>query len=199
MSAKKLNSGPGETCRNLIRNPKFLIFEANRKASESIAKEAAAAPAGAKGKVHNVCSNAMSFEAQTMRRRRIVADGSNANVAVRQFFRPYVLAFVALAVMVGGWSYGYKLSQYFHHSEVSRASYSRIWVDHRNDSIAAPSPQRVIPNQLPGSEPPRAGAVRDLRPAHDLVAVASSPARRAFIPSSLIPFRAPPSSNLSLA
>jgi len=59
----------------------------------------------------------------------------NWSLAVRQFFRPCVLAFLALAVTVGGWSYGYKLSQYLQHSDVSRASHTRMWVEHRDDSV----------------------------------------------------------------
>ena len=66
---------------------------------------------------------------------------SKLHVAVRQFFRPYVLAFLALAIAVGGNGYGYKLSQYFQHSEVSKASATRMWVDHRDDSsITAGAP-----------------------------------------------------------
>jgi hypothetical protein len=63
------------------------------------------------------------------------------SLAVRQFFQPSVLSVFALALFVGGWSYGRKLSHYLHNSDLTRASTTRMWVDHRNDSIAAPVQQ----------------------------------------------------------
>lgn len=64
------------------------------------------------------------------------------SMALRQFFRPCVLAFLALALAVGGWGYGYKLSQYLHHSDVSKASATRMWVEHRDDSLELPDHHR---------------------------------------------------------
>ncbi len=73
-------------------------------------------------------------EAQVKRQELVAAHDGGESVAVRQFFRPYVLAFLALAIAVGGNGYGYKLAQYFQHSEASKASATRMWVDHRDDS-----------------------------------------------------------------
>ena len=126
-------------------------------------------------------------------------DGCGIEPAVRQFFQPYVLAFVALAIAVGGWSYGYKLSQYFHHSGVSRVSYSRVWVDHRDNSIVVLSQHRVLPDKLLGLEQPTGPAPRDARPSHELVLVESTPSIEAYLFSALIPLRAPPTTHLLLA
>lgn len=131
----------------------------------------------------------------------LVKGASEVDIAVRQFFRPYVLAFLALAVAFGGWSYGYKLSQYFQHSEVTRASLTRAWVDHRNDSIAVVSHEEVKPGKLIGLALVLV-TVASLRVAHrvpDLILNEPAPAREAFLFSSLIPFRAPPITNPSLA
>lgn len=128
-----------------------------------------------------------------------VADsGSKVDVAVRQFFRPYVLRLFALAVIVGGWSYGYKLSQYLQHPEVSRASVTRILVEHRNDSVVVSSDQQVPPGKLQGMALLADAAPRVSHQFCDLVLSESAPAREAFTFSSLIPFRAPPT-NSSLA
>jgi hypothetical protein len=149
--------------------------------------------------VYEVSSIAKNHSASSRRQDLLVIGDSNVNSAVRQFFKPYVLAFVALAVLVGGCSYGYKLSQYFQHSEVSRVSYSRMWVDHRDSSAVAPLLQRVPRNQVLGAEPPLGTVPRDVRPAYEQVTVEASPALEAFIFSSLIPLRAPPSITLSLS
>ncbi len=86
--------------------------------------------------MHDELPIATRTEAQVERRKLMVARDSEVDVAVRQFFRPYVLVFLALAMAVGGNGYGNKLAQYFHHSEVSKASATRMWVDHRDDSSA---------------------------------------------------------------
>lgn len=175
------------------------FFGANSGVFESIATEAFAARPGVQQKVHEVLSIATTHEARRQCVDSTDAHASEVDIAFRQFFRPYVLIFLALAVLVGGWSYGYKLTQYLHHSEVSRASYSRIWVDHRNASVVAPSQHRILPKQDRGTETSQSIAPRDSRCSHDLVTVDSSAARKAFVFSSLIPFRAPPSTTPSLA
>ena len=78
---------------------------------------------------------------------------ANFKLAILQFFQPGVLSVLALALIVGGWSYGRKLSHYLHNPDLTRASTTRMWVDHRNDSIAAPvqhhqTPQRFLTPQL---------------------------------------------------
>ena len=59
-------------------------------------------------------------------------------LAILQFLEPGVLPVLALALMVGGWSYGKKLSHYFHNTHVTKASTTRMWLDHRNDAVNAP-------------------------------------------------------------
>jgi hypothetical protein len=74
------------------------------------------------------------------------------SMAVRQFFRPCVLAVLALAVVVGGGGYGYKLSQYRHLSRVTRPSATRMWVEHRDDSFGAPLHHQHQPRRLLSSQ-----------------------------------------------
>ena len=62
-----------------------------------------------------------------------VHEHSTRRAAIRQFFQPKVLAFLGLALAVGGWAYGNKLSHYYHLFGVGKASSARIWVDHRDD------------------------------------------------------------------
>lgn len=126
---------------------------------------------------------------------------SGWDAAVRQFFRPRVLILLTLAVVYAGFIYGYKLSQYQHHPEVTRASLTRAWVDHRDDSISLEPHQQVRPAKLLPLALLTVTIVA-LRVAHrtpDLILEQPAPAREAFLFSSLIPFRAPPSTNPSLA
>ena len=139
-------------------------------------------------------------EAQVKRPKAPVVRDSEMDVAVRQFFRPYVLAFLALAIAVGGWGYGYKLSQYMQHSEVSRASATRMWVDHRDDSSATAPQHHTRPQRISGFELFALFAPLQLqRLSRDHAFTTPAPARVPFILFSLIPFRAPPSLNSSLA
>jgi hypothetical protein len=121
----------------------------------------------------------------------MVAEGSFLPLAVRQFFHPYVLAFLALALAVGGWSYGYKLSRYLHHQGVTKASATRMWVEHRDDSklsVAHQSPTHPIPASLLTVQcsPPLPRFSRN-------TAVTIPTSRRVhFKVAALIPFRAPP-------
>lgn len=147
---------------------------------------------GAEETVHDLSSITTTSEAQVERRHFVVQSSSDVNLAVRQFFRPYVLAFLSLAVIVGGWSYGYKLSQYLQHPEVSRASVTRIVVEHRHDTVVVSSDHRIPPGKLQGLALLTDAAPRVSHQQRDLILSESTPAREAFIFSSLIPFRAPP-------
>ena len=136
---------------------------------------------------------------QMMRAGVMGRGGRQASItAVRQFFRPSVLAFLSLALVVGAFGYGSKLNQYRHLFQVNKPSAVRMWVGHRDDSFELSvhhSPQR-----LPGSES-IAASVPPLRLAgwsRDFVLAPPVPLRPAFLASSLIPFRAPPSSHSSL-
>ena len=127
----------------------------------------------------------------------MVVHDSEMSIAVRQFFQPYVLAFVALSIAVGGWSYGYKLSQYRQHSEVSKASATRMWVDHRNTSVAVPAQHHTKPQRIPGFALFALSAPQLPRPSRDHAVTTPAPAGVTLLISS--PFRAPPSLNPSLA
>ncbi|MGA8086947.1 MAG: hypothetical protein WCA10_06550 [Terracidiphilus sp.] len=137
--------------------------------------------------------------AQVKRTRLLVASGLQADVAVRQFFRPYVLAFLALAIVVGGNGYGHKLAQYFHHSEVSKASATRMWVDHRDDSSVKVLHQQTRPQRISAFELSLVFAPRVPRLTRDHALTTPAPARVAFVISSHIPFRAPPAIKSSQA
>jgi hypothetical protein len=73
---------------------------------------------------------------------------ANLKLATLQFFQPGVLSVLALALIVGGWSYGRKLSHYLHNPDLTKASTTRMWVDHRNDSIAAPVLRHQTPHKF---------------------------------------------------
>jgi hypothetical protein len=126
-------------------------------------------------------------------------DARDVNFAVRQFFRPCVLAFLALAVVVGGNGYGYKLSQYFHYSEVRKASATRMWVDHRDDSSVAVAHQHTRPQRISSLELFLVFAPQVPRLTRDHALTTPAPARAAFVISSHIPFRAPPPTQSPLA
>lgn len=141
-------------------------------------------------------------QAQVDRRGWMATGTSDREIAVRQFFRPQVLILLSLAAIWAGFIYGYKLSQYQQHPEVTRASLTRAWVDHRNDSIATGShqpvrPATVLPLTLLTVTILALRVVAHRTP--DLILEEPAPAREAFLFSSLIPFRAPPSTRPSLA
>jgi hypothetical protein len=149
--------------------------------------------------LHDEFSIANSRGAQIQRPSGVIAHDSDVRVAIRQFFQPYVLACLALAIAVGGWSYGYKLSQYLHHTEVSKASATRMWVDHRDNSFAVPAQHQVPPQRISGLALFALCAPQLPRLARDHVVTTPAPARVTIIISSHIPFRAPPASPSSLA
>ncbi|MGA7242922.1 MAG: hypothetical protein WBX19_07055 [Terracidiphilus sp.] len=150
--------------------------------------------------MHDEQSIAARPVAQVKRPELATAHDSGVNVAVRQFFRPYVLAFLALAIAVGGNGYGYKLAQYLQHSEASKASATRMWVDHRDDSSSATSQQHTRPQRVSAFELfVLSGQHQFPRLSRDHALTTPAPARAAFIISSHIPFRAPPALNSSLA
>jgi hypothetical protein len=138
-------------------------------------------------------------EAQIERPSGMIAHDSEMQIAVRQFFQPYVLALVALSIAVGGWSYGYKLSQYLQHPEVTRASVTRMWVDHRDQSVAVPAQLNTKPQRISGFALFALSSPQLPRPSRDHAVTTPAPARVTLIIASHIPFRAPPSLNPSLA
>ena len=119
--------------------------------------------------------------------------------AVRQFFRPCVLAFFALAVAVGSWGYGYKLLRYLAHSDVSRASTTRMWVEHRDDASELRAHQPHSPHKL--QSPRFSGVVAPQIPhlSREVVLAEPKQSRILTFVSPLHPLRAPPSAVLSRA
>ncbi len=120
------------------------------------------------------------------------------SLAVRQFFRPSVLACLALAITVGGWGYGYKLSQYLLHTDVTKASHTRMWVDHRDDSFKAGS-HAHRPQTLPASGSFDLSTFQTPPLARELVFSTPLQSRILTFVSPLHPLRAPPISYSSLA
>ncbi len=143
--------------------------------------------------MHDELPIADRHEAQVERQEFMMLRGSKMEVALRQFFRPYVLAFLALAIAVGGNGYGYKLAQYFHHTEVSKASATKMWVDHRDDSSITVSHQQTLPQRISSFELFLVFAPQFPRLTRDHALTTPAPARAAIVISSHIPFRAPPS------
>ena len=153
----------------------------------------AATVRGAKDIVYDELPIAATSKAQVERQKRMTARQCGIDVAVRQFFRAPVLAFLALALVVGGNGYGHKLSNYFEHSEVSRASATRMWVDHRDDSSVTVSHHQTRPQRISAFELFLIFAPQVPRLARDHALTTPPPQRAAFVISSHIPFRAPPS------
>ena len=119
--------------------------------------------------------------------------------AVRQFFRPCVLAFLALAVTVGGWGYGSKLSQYLRHSDFSKPYATRMWVEHRDDSFAVPARDQHQPHKLLASQFCAPSILLLPRFSRERVFAVPVPSRTLTLVSPLHPLRAPPIFLSSLA
>lgn len=121
--------------------------------------------------------------------------------AIRQFFRPHVLSFLALAIAVGGWGYGYKLSRYLDRPDVSKASATRMLVEHRDDGF------KTLSHHSAGTDKPLDSQVflasiprlPHLYFSRDLVVAPAAPVRISDRVSPLYSFRAPPASRSLLA
>ena len=137
--------------------------------------------------------------AQFERQGTMAGSCSEVDVAVRQFFRPYVLTFIALAVAFGGSTYGYALCRYLSHSEVTRASLTRAWVDHRDQAPVSVSHEQIPPLKLLRLAVVTTAVLRTAHRSPEVILDEPAPAREAFLFSSLIPFRAPPTTHSSLA
>lgn len=124
----------------------------------------------------------------TGRRSSVITPGT----ALRQFFRPCVLSVLALAVTVGGWGYGYKLSQYLHRSHLSTPSATRMWVEHRDDSFEAPDHHQHQLHKLLVSQFFRLSASQLPNFSHEPVFTHPLQSRVLTFVSPLHPLRAPP-------
>ena len=82
------------------------------------------------------------------KRSHVTAKLSALKLAILQFLEPGVLPVLVMALIVGGWSYGLKLSHYVHHSKVTKASTTRMWLDQRNEATVAPVPQRQVEHKF---------------------------------------------------
>ena len=71
-----------------------------------------------------------------------------AKEAIREFLQPGVLSVLALALFVAGWSYGHKLSHYLPNTSLTKASTTRMWLDQRQASIAAPVQHQQGPQKF---------------------------------------------------
>ena len=144
-------------------------------------------------------SIAIFRNARSWRGEGVRAEFSDWTMPVRHFFHPCVLAFLALAVTVGGWGYGYKLSQYLQHSDVTKASHTRMWVDHRDDSFGAPVYQQHSVDKFQSAQFARTCLPRLPHLSRELVFAAPIQSRVLTFVSPLYPLRAPPAFHSSLA
>ena len=87
-------------------------------------------------------------DTQNCKRSHATAKLAALKLAILQFLEPGVLPVLALALIVGGWSYGLKLSHYLHHTDVTKASTTRMWLDHRDDAVGAPMPQVQVQHKF---------------------------------------------------
>jgi hypothetical protein len=87
-------------------------------------------------------------DTQNASQSRTAAELSALKRAILQFFEPGVLPVLALALFVGGWSYGKKLSHYLHNTDVTKASTTRMWLDQRNDATIAPVAQHQVQHKF---------------------------------------------------
>ena len=149
--------------------------------------------------MHDEFPIATGRNAQTQRMVSAMQRELGIPAAVRQFFEPCVLAFLALALAIGANGYGYKLSQYFQHAQVSRASGTRMWVEHRDDSSNAVAHLQTKPQRISAFALFASSALQLPRLSRDHAVTIPAPARITFIISSHIPFRAPPALDPSLA
>lgn len=129
----------------------------------------------------------------------ISARWADTSLVLFELFRPSVLSVLALILVVGGWTYGYRLSHYQHISNVTKASTIRMWVDQRHASVAIPVEQHIRPHTLIGQalcgfEVPR---LPHLSREEVFAAPIQSPVTTFVSP--LHPLRAPPVSLSSLA
>jgi hypothetical protein len=144
-------------------------------------------------------SIAVALNAKDRRNGVARAESSGGMMAVRQFFRPCVLACLALAVTVGGWGYGAKLSQYLHHRDVTKPYATRMWVEHRDDSFAAPVHHQHQPHKLLASQFFAVSILLIPRFSREAVFAVPVPSCFLTLVSPLHPLRAPPISLSSLA
>jgi hypothetical protein len=121
------------------------------------------------------------------------------SVALLELFRPSVLSVLALILVVGGWTYGYRLSHYQHNPDVTKASTIRMWVDQRHDSVVLPAPQQIRPHALISLALCCLGVLRLPHLSKEEVFAAPVQSAVATFVSPLHPLRAPPASLSSLA
>lgn len=131
-------------------------------------------------------------QAQDTTRSRSTVKLASLKLLVLHFLRPRVLPVLALALMAAGWSYGLKLSHYLRHTDVTKASSTRLWLDHRNEATVAADSRHQVQDKF--HTPPLSGlGVRALPPTswQQLLAV-PAPAPTADFVLPLHPLRAPP-------
>lgn len=124
----------------------------------------------------------------------------NRNHAALKLRRPYVLVLLALVMTVAFCGLGHRVAFYLNlGSPISRLSVTRIWLEPRNNAVAAIHRITLKGRNLSDSHPlpewaqPRRSI--DIRPAPALAAEECRPASFNF----LIPFRSPPPHRFSLA
>jgi hypothetical protein len=116
-----------------------------------------------------------------------------------RFFRPCVLGFVALAIAVALWGYGYKLSLYRQQDHVTQIPVAKLWIEHRGAATeAAVSRLRAQVNVFPVCLLLPIPAVQMPGKQNEPGGFQSTETSGIAIPEYLLPFRSPPAISLLL-
>jgi hypothetical protein len=126
-----------------------------------------------------------------------VAIAANRSVPAIFQFRPFghcVPGFVALALAVALWGFGYKISLYRHYDRASQMPVAKLWIQHRDATAAISELGADIDDIVPIALPLSVAAPQAAREERGVSGLESLEAKGAATPSSLIPFRSPPTS-----
>ena len=126
---------------------------------------------------------------------RSAAKPSALRLATLHFLDPGVLPVLAMALIVGGWSYGLKLSHYLN-TGLTRASTTRMWLDHRNDAATAQIPQHRVEHKFLAPQLCVFGVPPLPHLSRRQLLAEPAPMHTAEFVSPLHPLRAPPISSL---
>jgi hypothetical protein len=112
----------------------------------------------------------------------------------RRASRPWALGLIGLAIAVALWGFGYKLSRYSLHSDISsRASFAKLWDKHQ-DSAQVAENAKLTPQSHPGLETQAIFALLQDTPELERPAGCHSEESKLILlwSSSLLPLRSPP-------
>jgi hypothetical protein len=138
--------------------------------------------------------NTLSIIASAMRQSglRTTVQALARYPSLRQIMKPYTLGILGLAIAVGLWGFGYKLSLYHHEAPSSQIPVAKLWIDSRSASASAASGLEAQSHLISVSQAFSGPIQRFPHLTRAAVGVlpACSPTMAYF--DSLIPFRSPP-------